>query len=327
MKNPPNMELWQGRTDTLEGELGTRWHQVIRPLGDPHEAQSNAIALIGFACDAGVARNHGRVGAAGAPNVLRKFLANIPAQAQQRTVDAGDVVCEGDGLEAAQHAFAHEVTQLLQQGFFPIGMGGGHEIAFASFSGWADFLAENHSQPKIGIINLDAHFDLRRDAQATSGTPFLQITQACERRGWAFNYCCLGVSEFANTQALFARAEALNVTWRLDTDMRPTQLDAILAQLAQFIAPLDAVYLTIDLDVLPASVVPAVSAPAALGVELSVIETIVDALCASGKLHLVDVAEFNPTYDIDGHSARVAARLIARVARQMLHQMTERNTL
>ena len=84
MKNPPNMELWQGRTDTLEGELGTRWHQVIRPLGDPHEAQSTAIALIGFACDAGVARNHGRVGAAGAPNVLRQFLGNMPAQAQQR---------------------------------------------------------------------------------------------------------------------------------------------------------------------------------------------------------------------------------------------------
>jgi arginase family enzyme len=29
----------------------------------------------------------------------------------------------------------------------------------------------------------------------------------------------------------------------------------------------------------------------------------------------VDLAEFNPTYDIDGHSARVAARLIARVAK------------
>ena len=187
MKNPPNMELWQGRTDTLEGELGTRWHQVIRPLGDRHEAQSNAIALIGFACDAGVARNHGRVGAAAAPNVLRQFLGNMPAQAQQRMVDAGDVVCAGDGLEAAQRAFAHEVTQLLQQGFFPIGMGGGHEIAFASFSGWSDFLAANHPQANLGIINLDAHFDLRRDAQATSGTPFLQIAQECERRGWALD--------------------------------------------------------------------------------------------------------------------------------------------
>ena len=326
MKTPPNMELWHGRTDALEGELGTRWHQIIRPLGDPHEAQPNAIALIGFACDAGVARNHGRVGAASAPNVLRKSLSNIPVQAQQRIIDAGDVVCADDGLEAAQGEFAHEVTQLLQQGYFPIGMGGGHEIAFASFSGWAEFLAQTQAQPKIGIINLDAHFDLRRDAQATSGTPFLQIAQECERRGWAFHYCCLGVSEFANTQALFARAEQLNVTWRLDTDMRPTQLDAILGQLTQFIAPLDALYLTIDLDVLPASVVPAVSAPAALGVELSVVEAIVDALCASGKLHLVDLAEFNPKYDIDGHSARVAARLIARVVNQMTHQVTQRNT-
>ena len=317
MKNPPNMELWQGRTDTLEGELGARWHQIIQPLGDTHEAQSNAIALIGFACDAGVARNHGRVGAAAAPNVLRKFLANIPAQARQGMVDAGDVVCEGDGLEAAQSAFAHEVTQLLQQGFFPIGMGGGHEIAFASFSGWSDFLAANHPQANLGIINLDAHFDLRRDERASSGTSFLQIANECARRGWAFHYLCLGVSEFANTAALFERARTLGANWRLDEQMQERHLPEILAQVEAFIAPLDAIYLTIDLDVLPAAVAPGVSAPSALGVPLAVVEAVADCVCASGKLRVADLAEFNPEFDVDGHTARVVARLAARMVSRL----------
>lgn len=34
---------------------------------------------MGFACDEGVKRNAGRPGAAGAPDALRKALANIPA--------------------------------------------------------------------------------------------------------------------------------------------------------------------------------------------------------------------------------------------------------
>ena len=34
------------------------------------------------------------------------------------------------------------------------------------------------------------------------------------------------------------------------------------------------------------------------------------ALAASGKLRLVDIAEMNPYYDVDGRTARVAARLL-----------------
>ena len=320
MKAPFNPQLWTGRTDTLEGELGLRWHQIVRPIANNKPVESNAIALIGFACDAGVVRNHGRAGATNAPKVLRQFLSNLPAHVEQTIdtiVDAGDVLCEGDNLEQAQSEFAHAITQLLQHKHFPIGMGGGHEIAFATFSGWADFLAENQAKPNIGILNLDAHFDLRRDERATSGTPFLQIAEQCAKRGWAFNYCCLGVSEFSNTQALFKRADELKVQYRLDSDMRESQLSEILEQISNFIAPLDALYLTIDMDVLPAHIAPAVSAPAPMGVELSVIEAIIDAVCASGKLHLADFAEFNPNYDIDHHTARVVARLIARLTQKI----------
>ena len=70
------------------------------------------------------------------------------------------------------------------------------------------------------------------------------------------------------------------------------------------------IHLSIDLDVLPAAVAPGVSAPAGLGVDLPLIHAICVALAATGKLRLVDVVELNPTYDVDGRTARVAARLI-----------------
>ena len=68
-------------------------------------------------------------------------------------------------------------------------------------------------------------------------------------------------------------------------------------------------YLTIDLDVLPAAVMPGVSAPAPYGVPMAVVEEIALRVKASGKLRLADMAEYNPRFDVDGHGARAAARL------------------
>ena len=68
-----DMSVWQGRIDAAEGALARRWHQVMRPLADDTDA--SAVVLIGFACDAGVARNQGRTGAAGGPAAIRQHAA------------------------------------------------------------------------------------------------------------------------------------------------------------------------------------------------------------------------------------------------------------
>jgi formiminoglutamase len=301
--------VWQGRIDALEGELGQRWHQAMQPLGAA--TPSGSTVLIGFACDAGVARNQGRPGAAEGPRALRHALRNLPLHDCTRLADAGDVVCVDDALEAAQDELARVVATQLDAQRFPLVLGGGHEVAFGSFSGLARHLAAREAAPVIGIVNFDAHFDLRRDARATSGTPFRQVAEDCATRGWPFRYACLGVSRYANTRALFARATELGVLWREDAQC--TDPETAVA-LADFVARVDHLYLTVCLDVLPGAVVPGVSAPAARGVELAVLEPLIDAVCASGKVRVADLAELNPRLDLDGRSTAVAARLAARIA-------------
>jgi formiminoglutamase len=312
MYQSPDMSNWQGRIDAAEGERGRRWHQIVCPLD---QAANNAgIALIGFACDAGVARNHGRTGAKDGPAAIRGMLGNMPVRRCTAIADAGDVICVDDNLETAQQELLTAVASLLQRGLLPIAMGGGHEIAFGSFGGLARHLATQEKTPRIGIVNLDAHFDLRMADRASSGTPFRQIAEDCATRGWPFHYCCLGISEFGNTQALFDRAQALGVRWLLDEDMHAGRLDQVRDMVAGFLAEVDHLYLTICLDVLPAGVAPGVSAPAARGVGLEMIEPVIDLIAGSGKLRLADIAELNPGRDIDQRTARVAARLVARVA-------------
>ena len=62
-----------------------------------------------------------------------------------------------------------------------VGLGGGHEIAWASYQGIAQALQDDARLARLGIVNFDAHFDLRKPEVAgpgTSGTPFLQIAEA-----------------------------------------------------------------------------------------------------------------------------------------------------
>ena len=72
----------------------------------------------------------------------------------------------------------------LDLGHFPLVLGGGHEVAFGSWSGLNRHLGGNG---KVGIINLDAHFDLRMKQElASSGTPFFQIAEQCAAQGTPF---------------------------------------------------------------------------------------------------------------------------------------------
>lgn len=304
-----DMSVWRGRVDDAEGAPGRRWHQVMqaRAPGTPRDT----TVLLGFACDAGVARNHGRTGAAEGPTAIRRALSNMPLHECTRLADGGDIVCRGDALEEAQSELATAVEGELAAARFPLVLGGGHEMAFGSFMGLAGHASADERPPRIGIVNFDAHFDLRRDQRATSGTPFLQIAHECAARGWPFNYACLGVSRYANTEALFERANELRVLWQPDETLNAVDGTAALAS---FTGAVDHVYLTVCLDVLPAAVAPGVSAPAARGVGLAVLEPLLDAVCASGKLRLADIAEMNPRFDIDGRTAAVAARIAARIA-------------
>lgn len=301
-----DMSLWQGRTDPEPDS--DRWHQRIEPLTDNATA---GCVLLGFESDAGVARNKGRTGAAEGPNALRRALAPLAWHRTAPAYDAGNVRCVDDALEAAQQALADRLMPLLTAGHLPVVLGGGHEVAYGSWRGLAQFIAQKEKTPRIGIINLDAHFDLRDPAHLrSSGTPFAQIADQCHEHGWSFHYACLGVSRAANTRALFTRATALRTLIREDREIDALRLGSIIRDVQRFIAKCDHLYLTIDLDVLPAAEAPGVSAPAARGVSLALLEPLIEVVRDSGKLRLADLAELNPRLDIDSRTARAAARLV-----------------
>lgn len=300
---------WSGRIDAAEGARARRWHQMVQSGAEP-TAQAQ-LALLGFAVDAGVARNQGRIGAAQGANALRAALANMAwHHGEVPAFDAGNVHCLGDELEVAQAAFGARLAQLFAQGFRPIGLGGGHEIAFASWQGISEHLQRQGTKPpRIAILNFDAHYDLRQSERASSGTPFRQIADDCQRRGWTFDYACFGVSAAANTGALMDSAKELGVCTVWDWQMQSASGQTT-ETLLQLLDRVDGLYLSVCMDVFPAAQAPGVSAPAALGVPASVIWPLLEQIRASNKLFYLDIAELNPSFDIDQRTAKLAARIV-----------------
>ncbi|WP_321389163.1 formimidoylglutamase [uncultured Desulfuromusa sp.] len=305
-----DMSLWTGRTD--EGK-NLRWHQHVVPRRE--KDQEPGVAILGVASDEGVKRNQGRIGAATGADAIRQTLANQAYHLQHPIYDAGNLRCEQGNLEALQREQAALVNQLLDQNHFPLLLGGGHEIAVGSFLGLEQHLRPTRTAAPIAIINFDAHFDLRQATMATSGTPFLQIAEHCQAEAIPFHYCCLGISEASNTRALFTRADHLGVKYLQDDNLNSWQLPQVEAKLEEFLRPCQALYLSIDLDVLPAETAPGVSAPAARGVPLPILEHLLTFIkkVAQNRLKVADIAEYNPQFDIDGRTARVAARLCHRL--------------
>ena len=300
-------QRWSGRVDGSAVQH-LRWHQQIAAQNSQN--LNDAVALIGFRSDAGVQRNQGRIGASDGPAALRAALSPMAIHKQRAMVDLGDVVVEGDELESGQERLANAVAQTLGTGALPIVLGGGHETAYGTGLGLLQHLADDHST-RIGILNLDAHFDLRDEGQRTSGTPFLDLHQEMQEQGLEFHYAVLGISRPGNTAALFARADELGVPYLLDEHCEPEQISRFVAA---FLERIDVLYLTIDLDVLPVSVAPGVSAPAGFGVPFERILAACRQVVASGKLAVADVVELNPRYDVDSRTARSAARLIYEIA-------------
>ena len=313
---------WEGRMDTA---VDLRLHQVVTlaSLDTPWKGAAHTTAILGFCSDEGVRRNQGRVGAVDGPSALRKTLSNqawhFPAEVH--LLDVGNVFCRQAELEEAQLALANAVADLLNRTTFPLVLGGGHETAWGSYLGIRKALG---AAAKVGIINIDAHFDLRVPSnQPNSGTPFWQMAQWSREHNSNFAYLCLGINPAANTQSLFETAHALGVDFLTTDDLASLPAATIPEKLTSFVQAHDYLYLSIDLDAFDAAFAPGVSAPASLGLFPLQVLPWLNYISASGKLILCDICELNPLFDLDRRTAKLGASLLYRLLQNLRHSPPE----
>lgn len=308
---PPDQTQWQGRHDIPPRSCFFHLMNMMNLLSDPvTPTDMPTFALLGFRCDEGVRRNLGRVGAAEGPAAIRQALAKFPVQKQSFVCyDVGNIICLDGDLEASQQALGEVVALLLNANINPIIMGGGHEVAWGHYQG----IAKIRHNRTLGIINFDAHFDMRpllQHDKGTSGTAFLQIAKHHTETNTRFDYNCVGIQHTGNIHPLFETAKAYNTKIVLADELHQGQLQTGVDFIDRIIDANDFIYLSLCLDVFAVSFAPGVSAIQPLGLCPWNIIPLLRQLAASGKVISYDIAELCPRYDIDHRTAKLAAHLI-----------------
>ncbi len=301
--------FWQGRKSNPDIE-NQYWHQEIKIIDVEKDVINTDFAILGYVCDEGVRRNRGRIGASDGPRAIRERLAKLPVHFEGKLIaDVGDIVCIDDDMEACQFLFSKHISELLKNNIFPIAIGGGHDMAYAHFKGIWDVIKKTEKN-KIGIINFDAHFDLRPvEKQANSGTPFNQILTEFNN---SVSYFAIGIQQQSNTKELFKIAENKNVEFvvNYDCESSSAEINILKNKLIKFINNLDYLYVTIDMDGFSSAYAPGVSAPSPLGFTPYFVFKMLFFLLETKKVISFDVAELNPSLDRDNLTANLAAKII-----------------
>ena len=309
---------WEGRVDSETDFDSFRWHQWVEIL-DLRDKNLEAFqgklgfAFLGFSSDEGVRLNKGRTGAANGPHSIREELVNLPCQFTEDIAlyDAGNISFKGHSLDEAQKALGEAVSKLLDLNLFPILLGGGHEIAFGHYQGILNHLKQRDEHKNIGIINFDAHFDLRPyHKTGTSGTMFKQIADLTDKESINYSYFCLGIQEHGNTTSLFNIADKLGVEYIYAREIRSTDSYRMMERLDDFIKKQDHLYVTVCSDVFSSAFAPGVSAPQPLGLSPEKVLIFLKHVLRSEKSISFDIAEVSPRFDQDNTTANLASVII-----------------
>lgn len=309
----PQKSWWQGRIDGDDPRL-TRLHQVVqiielnalKPASDVKK-----VIFLGFCSDEGVRRNQGRTGSATGPYLLRKACSNLPVHHSNslHLLDTGNIATINGNLEQASHYLSQAISLIIANDGFPIILGGGHEVVAGHYNG----LKLKNPEKKIGIINFDAHFDLRQPGPAgpNSGTSFYEIARQCRENNETFHYLAIGIQRAANSKWLYDMAMETGTRFIPVENINSQEISAATQQISHFASEVDALYLSFDLDVFSSAIAPGVSAPTAAGILYDGnFRKLMQCCFQTGKVISLDIAELNPVFDQDNRTAKLGAQII-----------------
>ena len=315
--NKTDKNIWQGRIDSTDNYDSFRWHQWVEIVdlydGIKDKKFDKGIGFIGFRSDKGVEKNLGRRGTDDGPVTIRKAMANLPCYFKKdlKIYDFGDINSKEITLEKGQEILKLAVERILRLGLFPIVLGGSHDISYGHYKGIYNFKKNKSEDPKIAIINFDAHLDMRPYPRgSSSGTMFRQIGDMLKHDCNDFRYLCLGVQKRGNTVDLFKTADNYGVEYIYAKDILSNDLWTTLEKIDNYTNKSKGIYMTICADVFSSNFAPGVSAAQPLGLEPEKVIKIIKYIFKTEKVLGFDIAEISPRFDQDYSTARLASTLI-----------------
>ena len=236
-----------------------------------------------------------------------------------RIVDAGDVLMLPGEIEPALARLEDAVATVAAAGAVPVVLGGDHTIALPDVTGVARHLGFG----RVSVVHFDAHADTG-DTQFGSllghGTPMRRLIESGAARGDRFLQIGL--------RGYWPGPETL--AWMADQRMRSYEMSEVVARgldtvldeaFAIATDDCDAVFLSVDVDVVDPGMAPGTGTPEPGGLTSRQLLDAVRRCALELPLAGMDVVELSPPYDGPGE---VTAYLANRVVLEALSGMAAR---
>jgi len=296
-----------------------------RALADVADA---GVVILGAPFDWGTTN---RPGARFAPKAIREadylgedgWRPHIPtginALGVLSVVDVGDLPVTPGYVEESIEVIADAVESIARAGAVPITLGGDHTVTFPDATG----VARVHGFGNVALIHFDAHADTGETHFGQlhgHGTPMRRLIESGAVPGNRFVQ--IGLRGYWPGPQVFAWMKEQGMRSYMMSEITDRGLNTVVDEAVAHAADgADAVFLSIDIDVVDPGMAPGTGTPEPGGLTSRELLDTVRRLAKELNVVGADVVEVSPPYDGPGE---VTAYLANRVVLEILNGMAER---
>lgn len=245
-----------------------------------------------------------------APELLRKTLKRIgrydveSGRALFTPIrDRGDIDLAGLTIKQATAPIRDAVARSLDVHVLTLLAGGNNAITRPAVLGLGKPL------DRIGLITLDAHFDMRElDEGLSNGNP---VRALMEDGLPGKNIAQIGLASFANTEKMHRDAIAAGNLVVSVEDVKRNGIDKSIDLAIEHLRHADAIVVDCDIDVIDRSQMPGAPGARPGGMNVSDFFSAVRRLAGDHRVRIIDLTEWDPSLDSTDLSALTAARWLA----------------
>jgi len=245
-----------------------------------------------------------------APQLLRQTLKRIGRydvetrrELATEIADRGDVELAGLTIQHATPVIRDAVAASAKAHALTLLCGGNNAVTRPAA------LALGGDIAGIGLITLDAHFDMRDlDQGLSNGNP---VRALIEDGLPGRNIAQIGLAPFANSSAMHKDALAAGNLVVTIGEVRESGMDEAIRRALDHVAHCDAIVVDCDIDVIDRSQFPAAPGARPGGMAAHDFFAAVRMLAAEPRVRLIDLTEWDPSLDATDLSALTAGRWVA----------------
>jgi len=288
--DPPHRSLWSGLASVSSADDGD---EEIGVLGVPFDGASSF-----------------RRGSSEAPQRIRSLTPHVAPFTEEggslaglRLRDYGDTVL-GDTWESTRRSVEQAATPVLSHPL-AVFLGGDHSVTIPLVSAASEAL-----DGPLGVLHLDAHLDLM---DRFEGRPW---SHACALRRVLDSpatspACCaaVGIRSWLPEEVTFVEAHP-ELLVRTARDVRRNGIESIADAVCHPLVQADAVYITLDIDILDPAFAPGTGTPEAAGLTTRDLLELLRVVFERLPVRVLDLVEVSPPLDPSDITSIAAIKIL-----------------